>query len=201
MAVVNRPANSITGRYQAEIFTERMWASKRRWLPCWKRSASTSSRPKACTTRTPAMPSWSCDSVLPMPSRTSRYALFESRWNLMLASTTNGTQMRHSSSSFQDTTRQHEDRDHQQDAVAHEHEQAHLHELLQRVDVAGHARHDHAGLLAVVERHRQPLQVVEHAEAQVAEERLADAADQLHLEPVRQVGDARRRPRSRPPRR
>ena len=33
MAVVNRPANSITGRYQAEIFTERMWASNSRWLP------------------------------------------------------------------------------------------------------------------------------------------------------------------------
>ena len=39
-------------------------------------------------------------------------------------------------------------------------------------------RHDHAGLLAVVERHRQPLQVVEHPDAQVAEEALADAADQ-----------------------
>ena len=104
MAVVNRPENSITGRYQAEIFTERMWAANSRWLPCSKRSASTSSRPKACTTRTPAMPSWSCESVLPMPSRTSRYALFESRWNLMLASTTNGTQIRHSRSSFHDTT-------------------------------------------------------------------------------------------------
>ena len=47
-----------------------------------------------------------------------------------------------------------------------------------------------AGLLAVVERHRQALQVVEHPEAQVAEERLADAADQQDLEPVGDVGDA-----------
>ena len=125
-----------------------------------------------------------------MPSRTSRYALFESRWNLMLASTTNGTQIRQSSRSFHDTDAEHEHGHHEQDPVAHEHEQAHLHELLQRVHVAGHARHDHAGLLAVVERHRQPLEVVEHAEAQVAQERLADAADQLHLEAEGDVGDA-----------
>ena len=104
IAVVTKPASSMTGRYQAEIFTERMWASKRRRLPTWKRADSTSSRPKACTTRTPAMPSWSWERVLPMPSRTSRYAALEARWNFTLASTTKGTQIRHSSSSFQETT-------------------------------------------------------------------------------------------------
>ena len=46
----------------------------------------------------------------------------------------------------------------------------HLDELLQRVDVRGHAGHDHAGLLAVVVRHRQLLEVVEHPEAEVAQE-------------------------------
>ena len=45
------------------------------------------------------------------------------------------------------------------------------------------------GLLAVVEGHRQPLQVVEHADAQVAQEGLAEAADQLHLGPVGDVGE------------
>ena len=72
IAVVSSPENSMTGRYQAEIFTERMWASKRRRLPCWNRADSTSSRPNACTTRTPAMPSWRWERVVPMPSRTSR---------------------------------------------------------------------------------------------------------------------------------
>ena len=55
-----------------------------------------------------------------------------------------------------------------------------------------------AGLLPVVERHRQPLQVVEHPHAQVAEEALADARDDHDdLAPVDEVGDdgdQRRRP-------
>ena len=72
MAVVSSPASSMTGRYQAEIFTERMWASNRRRFPSWKRADSTSSRPNAWTTRTPAIPSCSCERVSPMPSRTSR---------------------------------------------------------------------------------------------------------------------------------
>ena len=86
--------------------------------------------------------------------------------------------------------RQHDDRHDEEEAVAHEHEQPHLHELLQRVHVAGHPGHDDPGLLAVVEGHRQALEVVEHPQAQVAEERLADAADQQDLEPVGDVGDA-----------
>ena len=94
----------MTGRYHAEIFTERMCASKRCRLRRWKRLDSTASRPNACTTRTPAMPSCRWDSVAPIPSRTSRYASFESRWNFMLARITTGTNTRQSSSSFHDTT-------------------------------------------------------------------------------------------------
>ena len=58
-----------------------------------------------------------------------------------------------------------------------------------RVHVARHAGHDHAGLLAVVERHREALQVVEHPQPEVSQERLTDAADEQHLEPVGDVGD------------
>ena len=93
----------------------------------------------------------------------------------MLASTTGGSAIRQTSDQLPRHDDQHDQREHEQQRVHGEHHEAHLHELGQRVDVGGHARHEHARLLAVVERHRQPLQVVEHAGAQVAEEALAGA--------------------------
>ena len=101
-AVVPHPASSITGRYQAEIFTERMWLSYSSRLPASNRPTSTSSRANACTTRTPAMPSWRCDSVLPMRSRT-RGRPVRVRWNLMLARITGGSARPHTSMSCHDT--------------------------------------------------------------------------------------------------
>ena len=49
-----------------------------------------------------------------------------------------------------------------------------LHELLERVDVGRHARHEPAGLLAFEEVEAEVEQVAEHAHAEVAQERLAD---------------------------
>ncbi len=72
----------------------------------------------------------------------------------------------------------------QQQGVRHEHEQADLDQLLQRLDVGGHPRDHDAGLLAVVEGHGQPQQVGEHAVAEVLEERLADQADLQDHQPV-----------------
>ena len=84
--------------------------------------------------------------------------------------------------------REHHDREQQQQGVAHEHEQARLYELGHGVDVGRHATDDHARLLAVVERHRQSLQVVEHAHAQVAQEPLADETDEHDLGAIDEVG-------------
>ena len=115
----------------------------------------------------------------------------------MLASTTNGIGIEADEHELPRHARQHDHRQHDQQRARHELQQAHLDELLQRVDVGRHARHDHAGLLAVVERHRQPLQVVEHADAQVAQEALADPADHDDLEAVEEVRRGRRRRRRR----
>src|SRR5205807_2539352 len=80
---------------------------------------------------------------------------------------------------------------HQQQRVAHEHEQAGLHELGHRVDVGGHAADDHAGLLAVVERHGESLQMVEDSQPQVAEEPFADETDQHDLGSIDEIGGGR----------
>ena len=195
IAVVSRPASSMIGRYQAEIFTERMWAAKSDRFRSANRELSTSSRPNACTTRTPAMPflqlgQRGADAVADVEVGLVRVALE------LHAGDEHGRQA--DEAEEQQLPRhggEHEHRHGQQEPVADEHQQAHLHELLQRVDVARHAGHDHARLLAVVERHRQALQVVEHADAQVPQERLADAADEPHLPAI---GDVRRRsPRAR----
>ncbi len=50
-------------------------------------------------TRTPAMPSCRVDMLWPMFSRTSRYAAFESRWNLREATTMIGNTSRPTSAS------------------------------------------------------------------------------------------------------
>ncbi len=63
--------------------------------------------------------------------------------------------------------------DEQQD-VLDEGREPHLHELLQRVDVGRHARHQAAGLLALEEVEPERDQVAEHPDPQVAQERLAD---------------------------
>ena len=57
-----------------------------------------------------------------------------------------------------------------------------------RVDVGGQPGHEDARLLAVVERHRLPQQVPEHADAQVAQEALAGAVDRQLLRPPEEVG-------------
>ncbi len=58
-----------------------------------------------------------------------------------------------------------------------EHGEALADEVLQRLDVGGHARHEETGARAVEEPHRQIHDVVEHALAEVEEERLTDARD------------------------
>jgi hypothetical protein len=80
--------------------------------------------------------------------------------------------------------RQPDQQDHGEDEeqpVGQEHQQALLHQLGQRVDVRGHPGDDHAGLLAVVEGHRERLEVVEHPDAQVPQERLAEPGDEQDL--------------------
>ena len=54
-------------------------------------------------------------------------------------------------------------------------------QLVQRLHVVGHARDQHAGLVARVEADRQPLQVAEDLAAQVLQRALADPAGQVGL--------------------
>ncbi len=60
---------------------------------------------------------------------------------------------------------QHHQRDRQQDSRRHELEQAPLHELRHRLDVGGHARHQHAGFVLIEEAERLPLNMSEKPEA------------------------------------
>ena len=71
-AVVSTPLKSTMGRYHEAIRTERMCDRYRPRLVSAKRPASTSSRAKACTTRTPLNPSWRLDRVPAISSRTAR---------------------------------------------------------------------------------------------------------------------------------
>ena len=76
---------------------------------------------------------------------------------------------------------QREDHDHRADEdqeVLDEHHEPGADELLQRVDVGGHARHEPAGLLPVEEVERERRDVAEHLLAQRAEEPLAGPAHQ-----------------------
>ena len=81
-------------KYQVLTFTECMWLRKRARFDSSKRRICSSSRAYAWMTRTPVMPSCSADRFAPTFSRTSRYALFASRWNFTEAAMMNGKTMR-----------------------------------------------------------------------------------------------------------
>ena len=83
-----------------------------------------------------------------MRSRTSRYALFDTRRNQRLAKNTGGTITSTPSASCHDSTRITIDRADEQEDVLHEEHEALRDQLLQRVDVGGHARDEPARLLA-----------------------------------------------------
>ena len=77
----------------------------------------------------------------------------------------------------------------EQDRRRHELQQTPLHELAHRLDVGGHPRDEHAGLVAVEERQRLALDVVEHADAQDPQEPLAGTVDEHVLLASAEVGD------------
>ena len=84
------------------------------------------------------------------------------------------------------------DDDHRQ-ALDRELRQAVLEQLLQVLDVARHAAHEHAGLLGGEEVERQALQMGEHRRAEIVHHPRGEAARDLHRAPA---GAARtRRPR------
>ena len=152
-------------------------------------SPTACSRPNAWMTRTPVMPSCSDERFCPMRSRMVRYALFESRWNLTDAIATIGTEMKHTSVSFHDITTSKASEIASSSPFEMNCSKPELHQLGHRVDVGRHARHQHAGLLALEEAERQRLHVVEHSDAQVAQEPLADATDGHDLHSSDHVGD------------
>ena len=124
-------------------------------------------------TRTPAMPSCSVDRFWPMFSRTSRYAAFESRWNLRDATMMTGITSIPTSVSCHDVMQSEHQREPDEQDRRHELQQAELHEFAHRLDVGGHAGDEHTRLVAVEERQRLLLDVVEHPDAQRAQESLA----------------------------
>ena len=77
----------------------------------------------------------------------------DSRWNR-----TDATMMIGSTSSDERELpaddEQHDEREHQQQAAADELQQAPLDQLGHALDVGGHPRHEHAGLVAIEEGHR-----------------------------------------------
>ena len=82
----------------------------------------------------------------------------------------------------------HDQRTGEDQGVDDEHRQALAHQLLQRLDVGGHAGHEHAGAVAVEELHRQLLGVAEDLVAQIAQEPLTDATDERDRRPAGQIG-------------
>ncbi len=76
---------------------------------------------------------------------------------------------------------EHDDRDHEEHDVREDQDHPLLDEVLHRVDVRRHARHDHAGGLTVVEGHREAQHVVEHPNPQIAQERFAHQAHRTDL--------------------
>ena len=140
-----------------------------------------------------------------MRSRTSRYALFETRRNQRLAKNTGGTMTSTPSASCHDIRDDHDHRAGEQEDVLHEQHETLRDQLLHRVDVGRHAGDDLAGLLPLEEVERQRHQVVEQPLAQLAQERLADRGDEQDREPAEdqagerhERGTARRRGSARP---
>ena len=84
-----------------------------------------------------------------------------------------------------------DDRAHEQEDVLDEQHQALRDELLHRVDVGGHARHDLARVLPLEEVERERHQVIEQALAQLAQERLADPRDQQDRQATEEDGRER----------
>ena len=110
-----------------------------------------------------------------MRSRTSRYALFDSRRNQRLATTTGGTTDEHAQ---RELPAQDEDRGYGADEEQHvldHHRQARLDEILHRVDVRRQPGDEATGLLALEEVESERHEVVEDPHPQVSQERLADA--------------------------
>ena len=78
-----------------------------------------------------------------------------------------------------------------QHAAHHEHRQSLADEVLERLHVGRHARHEQAGSGAIEEAHRHAHDVVEHATAQIEQERLAGlrySVDRRAAEDVRAGG-------------
>jgi len=76
---------------------------------------------------------------------------------------------------------QHDESDREQDPCRHELEQAPLHELRHRLDIGGHPRHEHPGLVLIEEPERLTLDVREQPESQLSEEPLSGAVDEQIL--------------------
>ena len=153
------------------------------------RRRNTSSWLNACTTRTPAMPSWNELSVPPTFSRNSRYAWFDSRRNQFDALTSAGTTTSTPSASCQLMIDHHDDRADEDQHVHDEHRQPLRDELLQGFDVGGHPRHEDTGAVPVVELDRLLHEVGEHALAELPQEALADAGDGHDHQPAEHVLD------------
>ena len=90
-AVPAMPAYSTTGKYFAEIFTRVHVRVVLVFVGALELRVNALSRPNACTTRTPSRLSCSVERFVEMRSRTSRYALFDTRRNQRLAKYTGGT--------------------------------------------------------------------------------------------------------------
>ena len=89
-----------------------------------------------------------------------------------------------------DVEHEQDDRDrHDRDEREHELLDAAVDQLRDGVHVGGQARDDTARRVALVEAHRQPLEVVEHALAQLEQDGLADPAGQREEAALGQVCD------------
>src|SRR6266498_1905885 len=164
------PANSTIGKYFAEMRTVSMLASYCASFVSWKRRVNARSRANACTTRTPAKPSWSVERFWPMRSRTNRYALFDALRNQRLAITTGGTTTSVHSASFQlirkitriAPTKSRPFCTNMTRPICTSSCRASMSEVMRSDELAG--------LLALEEVHAEGHQVPEHARTEVAQE-------------------------------
>ena len=119
--------------------------------------------------------------IAPIVSRVRRKAPAETIRNQSEPATTNGTTQNVISASLHVEVEQDPDRaDQRQPGLEQRHDRV-GDEAVERLDVVGHARDQHARRAALVEADRQRLQVGEDAEAQVGERALADPADEVGL--------------------